>query len=83
MKFNQLEIKGYNERGIFNLLHDIYQELPIKEASVVNKIYYPKMYVTLPISSPSCSFIDRKNVILVGAGSGIAPFLPLLEEIVK
>ncbi len=27
--------------------------------------------------------MDQKNVVLIGAGSGIAPFLPLVEEIIR
>lgn len=27
--------------------------------------------------------MDKKNIVLIGAGSGIAPFLPLVEEIIR
>jgi len=27
--------------------------------------------------------MERKNLILIGAGSGIAPFLPFLEEAMR
>ena len=36
-----------------------------------------------PITSPCETFMDKKNVVLVGAGSGIAPFLPLVDEIIR
>lgn len=36
-----------------------------------------------PITSPSETFMDKKNIVLIGTGSGIAPYLPLLEEIIR
>ena len=27
--------------------------------------------------------MDRRNIVLIGAGSGIAPYLPLLEEMIR
>lgn len=36
-----------------------------------------------PITSPSESFMDKRNIILIGAGSGIAPYLPMFEEIIR
>lgn len=36
-----------------------------------------------PIFSPSESFMDKKSIVMIGAGSGIAPFLPLVEEIIR
>ena len=39
--------------------------------------------MSLPIFSASQTYMDRRNIVLIGAGSGIAPYLPLLEEIIR
>lgn len=45
-----------------------------------NKRIFPKIYVSRPISAPAEYAALRKNLILVGAGSGIAPFLAFLDD---
>jgi hypothetical protein len=83
MKIDELNLTDYTEENVFNLLHDIHQEISLKQAADRNKSMYIKAYMSRPITSPSETMMDRKNVVLVGAGSGISPFLPLLEEIVR
>lgn len=83
MRMDELDIKDYQEREVFNLLHDIYSEIKIKTMMDINKRFFLHANITLPIMSPSESFMTKKNVILIGAGSGIAPYLPLFEEIIR
>jgi predicted ferric reductase len=45
-----------------------------------NKKAFPKIYVSRPISAPAEMAALRKNLILIGAGSGIAPFLAFLDD---
>jgi hypothetical protein len=45
-----------------------------------NKKVFPKIYVSRPISAPAEMAALRRNLIFVGAGSGIAPFLAFLDD---
>lgn len=45
-----------------------------------NKVLFPKVYVSRSISAPAEMAARRRRVILIGAGSGIAPFLALLDD---
>lgn len=45
-----------------------------------NKKMFPKIYVSRPITSPAEMAALRRNLILIGAGSGIAPFLAFLDD---
>jgi len=83
MRIDELNLTNYSSREVFNLLHDIYGELRVKDVMEVNKEFYLHANMSLPIYSPSQTFMDRSNVVLIGAGSGIAPYLPLLEEIIR
>lgn len=83
MRMDELNIDTYSEKEVFNLLHDIYAEIKIKHMMKLNKRFYLHANISLPIMSPSESFMTKKNVILIGAGSGIAPYLPLFEEIIR
>ncbi|CAI2376895.1 unnamed protein product [Moneuplotes crassus] len=83
MKFDELNFMDYEEYDVFNLLHDLHQEIPLKEVNERNKIYYPKVNISWACATPNEAFIDQKNIILVGAGSGISPYLCLLEEVIR
>ena len=76
-------LRNYNEYEIFNLLHDIHQEIPLRYSRDRNRMFYPKVNISKPCPTPCETFMDRKNLILIGAGSGIAPFLPFLEEVIR
>lgn len=45
-----------------------------------NKKLFPKIYVSRPISAPAEMAALRRNLIFIGAGSGIAPFLAFLDD---
>lgn len=45
-----------------------------------NKRIFPAINVSRPISAPTEMAATRKNLIFVGAGSGIAPFLAFLDD---
>jgi hypothetical protein len=45
-----------------------------------NKVIFPKVFVSKSVSAPAEMAQRRKRIILIGAGSGIAPFLALLDD---
>jgi hypothetical protein len=83
MKKSEFKYKKYSDYDVFNLLHDLHQEIPLEEMGDRNKLFYPKVKISRACSTPNDTFIDRKNVIMIGAGSGISPYLPLLEEVIR
>ena len=83
MKFDEFQVGEYSEYDIFNVLHDLYQEIPLNEMQTRNKLFFPKVKISRAWATPNDTFISRKNVVMIGAGSGISPYLPLLEEVVK
>ena len=83
MKFDELGFTAYEEYDVFNLLHDLHQEIPMSEKKLRNRIYYPKVNISTAMATPNEAFIDKKNIVLIGAGSGISPYLPLVEEAMR
>ena len=83
MKMNELEFEKFDDYEVFNLLHDLHQELPFREMKERNKFFYPHIKISKACSTPNDTFIDKKNVVMVGAGSGISPYLCLLEEVIR
>lgn len=93
MRLEELGLSKYDQKDVFNLLHDIYAEIRVKDMMNLNKGMLTKSYsyigyflyanMSPPITSPSESFMDKRNIILIGAGSGIAPYLPMFEEIIR
>ena len=45
-----------------------------------NEALYPKVFVSSAISAPAEMAANRRKLIMVGAGSGIAPFLAFLDD---
>jgi len=45
-----------------------------------HKKMFPKVYVSKAISAPAEMAAYRRRLIMIGAGSGIAPFLSLLDD---
>lgn len=83
MKFDEQTSAEYDEADVFNLLHDLHQEIPLRDMRTRNSIYYPKINIGPACATPNDTFIDRNNIVLIGAGSGISPYLPLLEEVIR
>lgn len=83
MHVDELQLDRYDQKEVFNLLHDVYSEIRIKHMMDINHQHFLYANLSRPVTSASESLMSKKNVILVGAGSGIAPYLPLLEEIFK
>ncbi|CAI2381024.1 unnamed protein product [Moneuplotes crassus] len=82
MRMDKLNIESYDEKDVFNILHSIYDEIKVKDMMNLNKDHFLYANISKPITSTCETFIG-KNVVLVGAGSGIAPFLPLVDEIIR
>ena len=83
MKHDEFQFVKHNEYDVFNVLHDLYQEIPLTEMKERNKLFFPRVKISRAWWTPNDSFIDRKNIILVGGGSGISPYLSLLEESIR
>jgi respiratory burst oxidase len=83
MKMHEFKFRKYSEYDVFNLLHDLHQEIPLRNMIGRNTMFYPKVKISRACSTPNDTFIDKKNVIMIGAGSGISPYLPLLEEVIR
>ena len=45
MKYTELGFNEYNEYDVFNLLHDLHQEVPLKEMKERNKKFYPRVRI--------------------------------------
>lgn len=41
---------------------------------------YPKIFISRPVTAPAQMAAERKHLVMIGAGSGIAPFLAFLDE---
>lgn len=83
MIYDDIYTEDHNEYDVFNLLHDLYQEIPLHEMSARNRLFFPKVKISRACATPNDTFIKRKNVVMIGAGSGISPYLPLLEEVIS
>jgi predicted ferric reductase len=83
MKMDEFESEKYTKYDTFNLLHDLHQEIPLKDVIPRNKLFYPSVKISKACSTPNDTFMEKDNVILIGAGSGISPYLPLLEEVIR
>ena len=83
MKLDEFEFKEHSEYELFNLLHDLHQEIPLEFMKNRHRNIYPNIKISRACSTPNDTFIDKKNVIMIGAGSGISPYLPLLEEVIR
>lgn len=51
-----------------------------EEVIKTNKVIFPKVFVSKPVSAPAEMAANRRRIILIGAGSGIAPFLAFLDD---
>lgn len=76
LKVSEMQI-GFDESDVFHSLLDLDDQVDVSERRVR---FYPKVHVSRPISSAAESAAYRKNFIMVGSGSGIAPFLSFLED---
>jgi hypothetical protein len=83
MKMHEFEFDVYSQYDIYNLLHDLHQEISLSEVAKRNRLFYPSVKISKACSTPNDTFIDHNNVIMIGAGSGISPYLPLLEEVIR
>ena len=83
MKHDEFQFVKHNEYDVFNVLHDLYQEIPLTEMKERNKLFFPRVKISRAWATPNDTFIERKNVVMIGAGSGISPYLPLLEEVIN
>ena len=83
IEMDDFSSEKYDEYDVFNLLHDLHQELPFSSMKERNKLFYPQVKISRACSTPNDTFIDKKNVIMVGAGSGISPYLCFLEEVIR
>jgi len=45
MRIDHLELNDHNERDVFNLLHDIYAEIRIRDMMHINKGKLPSSYI--------------------------------------
>mmetsp|Transcript_25253 Transcript_25253/g.29126 ORF Transcript_25253/g.29126 Transcript_25253/m.29126 type:complete len:118 (-) Transcript_25253:624-977(-) len=48
MRYYDLNIRNYDEFEVFNVLHDIHQDIPIKLIKERNKLFYPKVKISAP-----------------------------------
>ena len=83
MQMEEYSFDRHSDYDVFNLLHDLHQEMPLKFMAERNSLFYPSVKLSRACSTPNDTFIDRKDVIMIGAGSGISPYLPLLEEVIR
>lgn len=69
-------------------MHEIYYDFLLKENDVYDIVskkkqainIYPKINIYGPISAPAVGALHNKNVIFIGSGVGITPYLVFLDE---
>ena len=78
-KKKMLKVKklGGDQNDIFNVLLDLDSQLEVKERC---KQVFPKIHISRPITSAAEAALYWKNFIMIGAGSGIAPYLSFIED---
>ena len=46
MKMDEFETEQYSEYDVFNLLHDLHQEIPLKDMKIRNPLFYPSVKIS-------------------------------------
>ena len=82
LKVDKLSIEGFDENAIFRVLSDIEHNELENKIFDKRKIYYPILHLSRAVTAAAESAIYRRNVILIGAGSGISPYLSFIEQLV-
>lgn len=77
---DELNIENFKEEDVFIELDQLERSLKDQNLIQRNMDLFPEVHVSRPISAPFQSASYRNNLVLVGAGSGIAPFLAFMEE---
>ena len=60
MKLEELNFTKFEEGDVFNLLHDLHEEIPLSEKRIRNRVFYPKVNISTAMATPNEAFIDRK-----------------------
>ena len=71
-----IKIEGIDDEEIFNILLQFDgQKIPESR-----KFFYPIVHISWPVTAAAQSAALRKFIIMIGAGSGIAPYLSFIED---
>lgn len=74
-KLRVQEMDFTDKEAIFNIMLE--SEGKVRDSKVS---YFPDIHISWPVTSAAETAIYRKNVIMIGAGSGIAPYLSFIED---
>ena len=74
-----MNIQGITDDEVFNILLE-YESTKLPEQW---KLLYPTIHISRPVTAAAESAALRKFIILIGAGSGIAPYLSFIEDETK
>jgi respiratory burst oxidase len=77
LKVKDFNISNYDENDVFSFLFEMDDQ---KEINDMRTSFFPKVHISRAITAPAESAAYRKHFIMIGAGSGIAPFLSFLED---
>lgn len=72
-------MNGITDDEVFNILLE-YETNKLHEQ---RKLLYPTVHISRPVTAAAESAALWKFVILIGAGSGIAPYLSFIEDETK
>jgi len=64
-----------DEDKIFNIMLDLEEKVTMS-----SKNYFPTIHLSWPVTSAAETALYWQNVIMIGAGSGIAPYLSFIED---
>jgi len=77
LKSDSIKIDGVEQNEIFNVMLEFDGNIQISEHW---KFYYPTVHISRPITAAAESAAYKKYFVMIGAGSGIAPYLSFLED---
>jgi predicted ferric reductase len=77
---NKREFEGLDKDKIMKLILNYDTGTIAPETEEASNILFPRINVSASVSAPSQLAAKRKNLIMVGAGSGISPFLAFLDD---
>ena len=80
IKVNFDQFKDYSKQEILDILMNANPGKISKDREEACNILFPNLYISQPITAPAQLASERENLIMVGGGSGIAPFLGFLDD---
>jgi len=72
-----LKITNVKKKDLFNVFLELEDQQEVTDAWME---FYPQCHISRPVTSAAEGAAHRRHFIMIGAGSGIAPYLSFLED---